>query len=1435
MIDLTNNNEKDIVNNKHMHILPSEFGCVEDLESVVDPAGRHYIYEFDVPLPNGEIVGKVGYTTAPKRREREWREIYKDWFNVHFSYLGTSDIDKNTFFMDHAAHEYGKQHENWRQVTRDEFPHGEHYTKEAYHGATKQNTARTIKTIRETAQNGKTPAKLYTRKHNNHNNNNNDTNTPTEPLTPRENQHECINNILAAYVAGRHHLLCAAHPRYGKTFTALYALDKIGTINFVMVVSAIADAHDEWARAINLPNFRATWDFIDSNTLANGTRHEIEERIATGKKVCLFTTLQDIEGGTIKEKHEEIYKYAPANSFLIIDETHNGARGIEFSKKIKQASTTKQAKMSKHANAVSCDHENDYDNDVSAFSTSAEEHGAAFGFADQLHLSGTPYRILMSNEFAPEDIVYLSSYSDLMNQKHDWYREHPDEPEENNPYHEFPERYNLTYDLKQLKNNELATLATETGSPDMNKILETDNTGKFVHEELVKQIIHALTGALESQGCWGVFADKTIRAAVNKYHVLIKLPSIAACDALAVLLESGFGGAFAGYAVIRATSNVVRCPSSREVRDRVARADASGAVRGSITLTCERFSAAVSVPQWNIAVNATNGKSAQDYEQFALRTCTPYTQKYATVNENANGASGKANNDSAFTQVIKPNAFVIDFVPERVLSVTVQAATAACVARGVTSREAYRVLLADAIAGAPCFIVSGAGAGGLREVTATNLMDLAAGYASAESIDTATMRIPLCDDLFSGSTAQLMNHISTAISTNKTLTTRATTPTEENDNNDNTQNHLNNKSVSWGNNKNTGTDGGLEPAARALSSVSNGDSSGDLAAMLRERAVRLARQRAFFARVGYYAVLANRQYDSLESLLEACGGSAREMEKLVNVTGLSIAECWLVAETIARDARARVPVDDLVYNMSRRINDKNLTREEKLKIFTRSFAKLGESEIITPHELAVTMVNNLAKAQVMAAIRNGARFVELASETGEFAVAMVERFTELGFALEDYRDLVCAVPASSLAFECSRKVFELLGLDPDNVYNFTAYELLDRVLPDKKTLDSAELERVSGILKQDKKPGMVTLDDVVMKGTDKVEITAIVGNPPYQVNTRDDSGRDQRYPIYNLFIDFSSFVTDLSILITPARFLSDVGKTSHKWNISKLNDAHFSIIKYYSNSSDVFPDVDIKGGVVITRYDKNETYEPIGTFVPFQELKNVLNKVTKRRSDSFSNIAYASESYKFTDKMHDDHPEIESMLSRGHKYDLKSNVISKLTGIVFFIDKPNDSHEYVGIIGRDSGTRVWRYIRRDYLRTPDNFHNYKVLVPAANGSGAIGEVLSTPLIGKPLIGKPLIGYTQTFMSFGNFKTEAEAQACLKYIKTKFARAMLGIMKVTQTNPISTWRYVPLQDFTDSSDIDWSQSVENIDKQLYDKYGLSKSEIRFIEKNIQAMS
>lgn len=343
-----------------------------------------------------------------------------------------------------------------------------------------------------------------------------------------------------------------------------------------------------------------------------------------------------------------------------------------------------------------------------------------------------------------------------------------------------------------------------------------------------------------------------------------------------------------------------------------------------------------------------------------------------------------------------------------------------------------------------------------------------------------------------------------------------------------------------------------------------------------------------------------------------------------------------------------------------------------------------------------------------------------------------------------------------------------------------------------------------------------------------------IGNPPYQEETQGTSDT----PVYNRFMDAVYDIADKVELITPARFLFDAGKTPKAWNKKMLNDPHLRVLWYEQVSSKVFSNTDIKGGVVVTYRNAQKIFGAIEFFTTFPELNSIRSKVTGRSDFAPINaIMYSSESYKFAEQLHTDFPSLRyrlengnavGVLSKGHDYDIVSNIFSKMTEQ--FLDcKPENGEEYVKFIGLVGNKRYQKWIKRKYVRHHDNLDYYKVILPKSNGSGAIGEVLSTPLLGEPLL-----GHTQSFISIGRFENKVTAENALKYVKSKFARTMLGILKVTQNNPPEKWKYVPLQDFTSSSDIDWSQPISGIDQQLYHKYGLTDEEITFIETHVKEM-
>lgn len=346
-----------------------------------------------------------------------------------------------------------------------------------------------------------------------------------------------------------------------------------------------------------------------------------------------------------------------------------------------------------------------------------------------------------------------------------------------------------------------------------------------------------------------------------------------------------------------------------------------------------------------------------------------------------------------------------------------------------------------------------------------------------------------------------------------------------------------------------------------------------------------------------------------------------------------------------------------------------------------------------------------------------------------------------------------------------------------------------------------------------------------------------IGNPAYNLMSENTSDK----PIYNDFMDESYKIAKKVELITPARFLFRAGKTPSGWNEKMLSDEHFKVLDYEPNSKNVFPDlaVPIKGGIAITYRDETANFGAINEFAQYNELDGIINKIKAQCRDFLSDIVYAPESYKFRKELYQERPDIKDMtyiqkgeekplISKGHDYDLTTNILDKLSGIIFFDDKDGLDNP-LQIFGRKDNNRKIMWIKNNYIESHPNLYKYKVFLPKTNGSGTFGEVLT-----KPEVGMPKVGHTQTFISIGAFGTEYEAESLVKYLSTKFARALLDVFKVTQDNKKGVWKLVPLLNFSKSSDIDWSKSIHDIDQQLYRKYGLSEDEIEFIESHVKEM-
>ncbi|MDO4605315.1 MAG: Eco57I restriction-modification methylase domain-containing protein, partial [Helcococcus sp.] len=247
-----------------------------------------------------------------------------------------------------------------------------------------------------------------------------------------------------------------------------------------------------------------------------------------------------------------------------------------------------------------------------------------------------------------------------------------------------------------------------------------------------------------------------------------------------------------------------------------------------------------------------------------------------------------------------------------------------------------------------------------------------------------------------------------------------------------------------------------------------------------------------------------------------------------------------------------------------------------------------------------------------------------------------------------------------------------------------------------------------------------------------MKFDVVVGNPPYESDYLTENRR-RKEQIYNYFYELSEKISDKYILISPARFLANQGGTPKSWNKKMLNDEYLKYVDYFAKSKDVFPNQEIKGGIVIMYRDANKIFGKIGTFIPFEPLRTAYEKVKANTVRNISDIFYNNNSYTYTEEIFEDFPSLKGVVKhKGDAYRLTSNTFDRYT-ILYHDKKPNDNKKYIAIYGRIDNKRVFKYIEEKYIKGPENLYKWKVFIPGANGSGAIGEVLSTPLIGAPLI------------------------------------------------------------------------------------------------------
>ncbi len=336
--------------------------------------------------------------------------------------------------------------------------------------------------------------------------------------------------------------------------------------------------------------------------------------------------------------------------------------------------------------------------------------------------------------------------------------------------------------------------------------------------------------------------------------------------------------------------------------------------------------------------------------------------------------------------------------------------------------------------------------------------------------------------------------------------------------------------------------------------------------------------------------------------------------------------------------------------------------------------------------------------------------------------------------------------------------------------------------------------------------------------SDDMKFNAIVGNPPYQEM---DGGTDRgAVPVYNKFVNISKKINpEYFSMIMPARWYAG-GRGLDEFRNEMLSDKRMSVLVDFETSKNIFPTVDIAGGLCYFLWSKNHNDECV-----------VINKgnqhesAAKRKLDEFEVFIRSNAAISIVLKIR----------NSNNRY-LNSQVlpINPFGFRTYFRGRPEEIEGDIKILT----SAGWGFVSRsEVTKNSELIDKYKVLVGRfvpSNGELNLKPGEKFRVITNPQLLLPEEIHSETYINVAVFSTRDEADNYIKYLNTKFARFLLK-QSITSVNVTKEcFSFVPMLDFTQKSEINWDKSISEIDNQLNKKFGLETKEIEYIESMIKPL-
>ena len=1347
--------------------------AIDILDKIIIGRVEPHIYAFTTnTVPN---YLKVGDTYRPvSKRLNEWREFFPE---LEKQYENKATIDEETYFRDYSIHQYLENDLNKQRLKPDDLEDGIYYSREFFKETQILDIDNAIEDIKENYQVNSNKYEYYSSKNK----------LPQtyhyqrgENWDLRPNQEAAVNSFIQAVKNGRRNLLLYAVMRFGKSFTSLCCALEMKA-QTVLVLSAKADVKDEWKKTVESAGNFSEYVFIESSDLLANEK-VISEKHLEGKKIVIFLTLQDLQGDNIKDKHKGLLR--EQIDLLIVDETHFGARAESFGKILKNAGYDK-------ADEKNISKLEDENIDVSEANIEIKKINAKI----RLHLSGTPYRILMGSEFEEEDIISFVQFSDIVKEQEEWdrkYLKNDDVNEWDNPYYGFPQMVRFAFNPNKSSRKKMEALRKSGVSFAFSKLFEpisikkdTSSQGhkKFINETEILDLLKVIDGSKQDEELLGFLDYDKIKDGKMCRHMVMVLPYCASCDAMEELIRTN-SETFKNlgeYEIINISGLEARRVYSNpdDIKRKIKECEENN--QKTLTLTVNRMLTGSTVEQWDTMLYFKDTASPQEYDQSIFRLQNQYVRTLSSKN-------------GFIKENLKPQTLLVDFDPNRLFRMQEQKSLIYNANTEENGNSKLRERIVEELRISPIIMMNH---NKIKQVDATNILEAVSEYNNQRSVSDEVVDIPVDLSLLNDDDIRRVIEAQGEFNSKYGMTI------------DPNQGDGEDFDIEEPKDDKKAKEDKKDKSSEDYSETKTADEFKKLESKIK----------TYYQRILFYSFLTKDKVSSLDDILDKLDKS--ENQRIAN--NLHIDKEVLQKISDRMDPFKRSSLDYKIQNISMLASDESIAPLDRAMTSIRKFNRMSESEVITPSKVCDEMVALLPDEGLREIVDKQDKLLDIASKSGEYAVSLYKRLTfELGCSHEDVQDIIYSIPTSSIAYEFTRKFYEILNLNVDNISaDFNAYDLIE--LKDEN--GEVDYIKINDLLKQDRTFNGITLKEEIKVGENKVKFGAVIGNPPYQIS--DGGARASAKPIYQNFVLIGKkLASDYTCFITPTRWFAG-GKGLDEFRNQMLNDKTIKELHDFLSPEDVFPNTNNRGGVCYFINDENkiDSEVKVVTHKDNQVVSEVRRRLLIDGVDIFIRDSLAIQIIKkIFNGCYDEN--FSSMVSSRKPFGIESNIIK--TDI--FKQSSDDLNEPIICIGKN---KCKGFIEKEHIKSHKEWiDRWKVYVPRANN---IGTELNDDNLNS-FIGEPNSICTEAYIAIGAGKINDKSSAMnvSKYLTTKFVRFLHRQAKASQDASSKTYKFIPIENFTSESDIDWSKSINEIDEQLFDKYGLSIEEKEHIKSSIKDM-